>query len=598
MRKNSAAAPSHSALICAALSYTALGILAIPSQVQADMPLHPVNQMPGESAHAAHMRVHPLERTASTPARDTHAQAKEAAIKHAATPATQGDASAPDRLGPTLDEPGPDATVYGYWPYWGDNLNTVPMQYLTHLAIFSASLASDGSITSTSTWTNTAATAVSLAAPYGVKVHLCLTSFDSSVMSAVLGNASYRAKAVSQLKNLVQSYGAHGVNLDFEGLPSSQKANLVTFVKELKAAVPEVFLATPAVDWNGSYDYDQLAILSDGLFIMGYDYHYSGGNPGPVAPLFGGSPWGTYAIDWSVDDYITWGAPREKLILGLPLYGFDWPSTSTAIPGSATGKATSVTYSYALTLGDTYGRLWDAVSYTPYTFPDAVSQIWYDDGESLAYKIDYAIGARLQGVGFWALTYEDADPEFWAMVDSITGCIQDDADGDGFTECTGDCDDTRNTVAPGLPELCDGIDNDCNATIDDAADADQDGFGLCQDCNDLSAFVFPGAAELCDGQDNDCDGILDEAPDQDGDGSDACADCDDLDATSYPGASELPDDGKDNNCDGQVDESTGCGSSLVSIHGMAGRSGGAAGAGALWALGLWGMRRRRGKHNA
>ncbi|MFM7064572.1 MAG: hypothetical protein ACKO04_13935, partial [Actinomycetes bacterium] len=71
----------------------------------------------------------------------------------------------------------------------------------------------------------------------------------------------------------------------------------------------EVFVAMPAVDWNGSYDYDQIALATDGLFVMGYDYYWSGGNPGPTAPLFGSARWGTHALDWTLTDYRTWGAP-------------------------------------------------------------------------------------------------------------------------------------------------------------------------------------------------------------------------------------------------------------------------------------------------
>ena len=59
-----------------------------------------------------------------------------------------------------------------------------------------------------------------------------------------------------------------------------------------------------------------------------------------------------------------------------------------------------------------------------------------------------------------------------------------DADGDGFTICEGDCDDTDGTVFPNAPEICDGADNNCDGNIDEGfsfddyyVDADGDGFG-------------------------------------------------------------------------------------------------------------------------
>ncbi len=189
-----------------------------------------------------------------------------------------------------------------------------------------------------------------------------------------------------------------------------------------------------------------------------------------------------------------------------------------------------------------------------------------------------------------------------------------DADGDGYGDTTAivdctqpadtvanddDCDDTEATVYPGAAELCDGLDNDCDGTVDDGAtttfyaDADTDGYGdagttvdACAapagyvsddtDCDDTEATAYPGAAELCDGLDNDCDGTVDDGAtttfyaDADADGygdagtsADACAapsgytsddtDCDDTEATVYPGAAELC-DGLDNDCDGTVDD--------------------------------------------
>ena len=183
-----------------------------------------------------------------------------------------------------------------------------------------------------------------------------------------------------------------------------------------------------------------------------------------------------------------------------------------------------------------------------------------------------------------------------------------DRDGDGFS-ASEDCDDDNDLVHPDAEEICDGVDNDCDATIDgpwavDAtiwyADADGDGFGTARlelracsapsghvdngdDCDDTDALVSPVADETCDGRDDDCDGTVDESDavdaqawyaDADGDGHAdpaaelvACAapdgffsatdlpvdDCNDLDAAVSPSADEVCNE-KDDNCDGVVDE--------------------------------------------
>ncbi len=160
-----------------------------------------------------------------------------------------------------------------------------------------------------------------------------------------------------------------------------------------------------------------------------------------------------------------------------------------------------------------------------------------------------------------------------------------DADGDGFDDVAlggTDCDDGDASVNPDADELCDGVDNDCDGSVDvgavDAstwyADGDGDGFGdagstvdACTaptgyvsddtDCDDGDAGINPGATDLPgDGIDQDCTGADATATDADGDGYDGVdhggSDCDDADPTVHPGATELC-DGADNDCDGGVD---------------------------------------------
>ncbi|MEC7987401.1 MAG: glycosyl hydrolase family 18 protein, partial [Myxococcota bacterium] len=61
-------------------------------------------------------------------------------------------------------------------------------------------------------------------------------------------------------------------------------------------------------------------------------YHWKGGDPGPVDPLFGGSPWSVYSLEWTVEDYRDKGVPDNKIILGLPLYGREWPTENNDVP--------------------------------------------------------------------------------------------------------------------------------------------------------------------------------------------------------------------------------------------------------------------------
>jgi len=134
----------------------------------------------------------------------------------------------------------------------------------------------------------------------------------------------------------------------------------------------------------------------------------------------------------------------------------------------------------------------------------------------------------------------------------------DDADGDGWTDTCGDCDDAEASTYPGAEEACDSIDNDCDGTADNV-DLDDDGFIdlACggDDCNDSNAEINTAASEICNGVDDDCDGTVeDNGTDADSDGFLLCDnDCDDDDDTVHPDAEEVC-DSIDNNCDSEIDE--------------------------------------------
>ncbi len=315
--------------------------------------------------------------------------------------------------------PGPHKRVYGYYAYWSGELADMPWDDLSDIALFSANVDTSGHLSQTSRWGDIEE-AVAIAEPYDVRVHLCVTNFDSDELEDLLGSATARQNLIDELSDWVDSSGVHGVNIDFENLPSSRRSEMVTFIADLRAAVGEVVIATPSVDWQNAWDYAALTEHAD-LFIMGYGYHWSGSeHAGPVDPLYAGSIWSPWTLSKSVDDYKSAGADPDRIILGLPLYGYSWPTADDDVPGENLGTGSSVIWHVASNQAATHGRRFDSESLTPWYY-DGSAQTWYADTDSITERFAYAVDdAELGGIGFWALHYDRGDPALWAAVREAT----------------------------------------------------------------------------------------------------------------------------------------------------------------------------------
>jgi subtilisin-like proprotein convertase family protein len=305
-------------------------------------------------------------------------------------------------------------------------------------------------------------------------------------------------------------------------------------------------------------------------------------------------------------------------VTGLTPGTYVFSVTTTDATGCTSGAATTsvtvlanTTY-YADADGDTYG---DAASTTTSCTGAPVGYVAdntdCNDGNASinpgATEVCNGIDDDCDGSIDEGLTftnyYVDADGDGYgdASASPVSSC----APVAGYVANNTDCNDANNLINPAGTEICNGVDDDCDGTVDDGilytiyyADADGDTYGdaatavsTCDgapvgyvtdntDCNDANAAINPGATEICNGIDDDCDGSIDEGltfttyyADVDGDTygdafntTTTCdgmptgyvannTDCDDTQNTVYPGATEIC-DGLDNDCDGEFDEGT------------------------------------------
>jgi hypothetical protein len=235
------------------------------------------------------------------------------------------------------------------------------------------------------------------------------------------------------------------------------------------------------------------------------------------------------ALDW---DGPVSGATDLPLAPGLdgladftldPLPLGDYALTVTAT--DPTGLATPATVHFSVVERDADDDGFENAGLGGRDCDDGNAAVNPDAAEACNGVDDDCDGATDEGVTtpYWA----DADGDTYGNAAVTTEACATPA---GYVENTDDCDDTTAARFPGNPEVCDGLDNDCNSVVDEGvqspfwADADGDGYGdeatptsACaapagyvanaEDCLDTDGAVNPAATEVChDGLDNDCDG--------------------------------------------------------------------------------------------
>ena len=324
--------------------------------------------------------------------------------------------------------------VYGFVPYWERSYNCPRWDLLSRIAYFNCSVGSDGSLTATNHWFD--ATVVDSALSNGVAVDLCIAQFDNSVINSLISSASARANCIHNSIEAMLARGGTGVNIDFEHPSAGYGDELVVFMSEFRESLDTrgsgywLSICLPSVDWNDCYFTDQLKDYCNALFIMGYGYHWSGSAyTGAVDPL--DDPSASWDLAYSVNHYITQSGTPEKIVIGLPSYGYDWPCDGPDKGAATTGSGSAVIYINAIANAETYGRIWDTDASSPWYRYSSWHQCWYSDSTSLDARYAYAKAQGLQGVGWWALGYDDGDPAFWGAVEEqfvVDGIIVDDGD--------------------------------------------------------------------------------------------------------------------------------------------------------------------------
>jgi len=244
---------------------------------------------------------------------------------------------------------------------------------------------------------------------------LVINKHDES--DAILNNPQIRTIAITNLVKLVREKQVDGINIDFELLKAGHKDGLNAFMAELypqmkklnKTVIISVFPKVDiASDVTAAYDYPSLVKNADYLQIMAYDQHWATATPGPVASI----DWVEKNVKAAIDQT---GSP-QKIILGVPAYGYDWPD-------KARSKAETVTFTQAKNLAEKKGAKieWDDAAKAPH-FKYGSHEVWFENAESAKPKLDLVTKYNIAGIAIWRLGQED--PKLWDVISNMIKLVK------------------------------------------------------------------------------------------------------------------------------------------------------------------------------
>jgi len=237
-----------------------------------------------------------------------------------------------------------------------------------------------------------------------------------------LTNTTARAKFVASQTQYILTHGMDGINMDFEqpltaGSPEvdAYTALVREMTESVHAAINDSQVSVDLAvytehDWR-NYDTVGLAEASDFIFMMCYDMNAQ--NCGSQLCVGGAnSPFVTTQL--GVQNFKNLGIPGDKLVLGLPWYGYRYICDEFE-DGKCYFSQMGTTHVFnqitEMMLEAGVAPLWDSHTKSPYVSIQAEdgswTQIWYDDPFSLWYKTSMAAAEGMRGTGMWTANFID-----------------------------------------------------------------------------------------------------------------------------------------------------------------------------------------------
>jgi len=247
----------------------------------------------------------------------------------------------------------------------------------------------------------------------GVQVLMVMTpmnaegQFSTELASLVLNNPAARERLINNIVAEIERKGYYGVDFDFEFVNRADRDQYTNLISSTAARLnPAGYIVTAALAPKtsaeqpgllyGGHDYGGIGAVANLVMLMTYEWGYTFGPPMAVAP-----------IDKvrQVLDFAVTQIPRNKILMGIPNYGYDW--TLPYVRGVT--EAENISNPEALARAERVGATvqYDEVAQSPhYEYTDSQGLqhvVWFEDARSMRAKLELVNEYGIAGIGFWTI---------------------------------------------------------------------------------------------------------------------------------------------------------------------------------------------------
>lgn len=295
------------------------------------------------------------------------------------------------------------------------------LPYLTYLSIFSYEVRPDGSLKPVNDEALIQAARAAKVAPLLVISNIEEGgSFSSSLARTILNSDTLQETLINNVIGILRNKNYYGLDIDFEYIYPEDREKYNNFLRKVvqrlkplgytvtTALAPKIAADQPGLLYE-AHDYPVHGALTNHVILMTYEWGYTFGPPMAVSPV---------NEIRKVLNYAVTAIPREKILMGVPNYGYDW-----TLPYAKGSRAVTLSNTGAVDLARREGAAiqYDPKSQAPFFFyyDDNRKQhvVWFDDARSIEAKLKLINEYKLGGASYW--TIGRYFPQNWLVLKNL-----------------------------------------------------------------------------------------------------------------------------------------------------------------------------------